>query len=423
MSSSSLKLDPARCRAARCRSCGTVGLLPVLDLGQMPLSDRLVNPEATAGEPRYPLEVVLCPECALVQIMETVPPEVVFDEDYPYFSSYSTTLLEHSKRHAEALIGARGLGPQSLVVELASNDGYMLKNFKERGIEVLGIDPAPGPARVAQENGIETLCEFFTIELARKVAVQGQRADVIIANNVLAHVADTNGFVQGIAALLADDGMLSVEAPYLRDLVKHLEFDTIYHEHLCYFSVTSVAALFRRNGLYLNEVRWLPIHGGSLRYYAGHQEQPSESVAEFLEQERELGMLGQSYYADFAERVGKLIGEVRELLFSLAGSGSSIAAYGAAAKGAILLNALGEAAEKIDFVVDRNPYKQGKLMPGTHTPILAPEALLERRPDYTLILPWNLADEIIAQQGEYSAAGGRFIVPIPTPRVVDAAPV
>jgi SAM-dependent methyltransferase len=409
-----------RCRGARCRSCGGAGLAPVLDLGQMPLSDRLVTDAMIRNEtePRFPLELAFCRECALVQILETVPPEVLFDADYPYYSSFSAALLKHSRENALELIELRTLGRDSLVIELASNDGYLLKNFVEHGIPVLGIDPAPGPAAAAEKVGVPTRNTFFTETLARQLVAEDKSADVIIANNVLAHVADTNGFVRGIAKLLKPTGVAVIEVPYVRDLIEHTEFDTIYHEHLCYFSVTALDNLFQRNGLWLNEVRRLPIHGGSLRLYIEPVQKPRPNVDTLLDEERNAGMTTAPYYATFAERVESLLEQVRAILRDLKTQGKGIAAYGAAAKGAIMLNALGLGADTYEFVVDRNVHKQGKRMPGVNVPILDPGELLSRMPDYTLILPWNFKDEILEQQAEYRKRGGKFIVPIPKPAIV-----
>jgi SAM-dependent methyltransferase len=419
-STSKLSLSRHRCLAAQCRSCGGGGLEPVLDLGRMPLSDRLVTRAALAEaeEPHFPLEVVFCPECTLVQILETVPAEVLFDRNYPYFSSYSATLLAHSRLHAIELIERRGLCDASLVIELASNDGYMLTNFVERGVPVLGIDPAPGPVQAALARGVASRCEFFTRKLAAQMSAAGTCADVVIANNVLAHVSDTNGFVEGIASILKTNGLLTIEVPYVRELIEHNEFDTIYHEHLCYFSVHALDALFRRHSLYLNDAIVLPIHGGSLRLNVERTERPSSRLRDLAERERALGMHRVSYYETFASRVERLVDDLRELLFTLKRQGKSIAAYGAAAKGAILLNVLGLGTEIVDFVVDKNPHKQGRLMPGVHVPILDPAQLLVRRPDYALILPWNFAEEIMAQQSAYARAGGNFIIPVPRPTII-----
>lgn len=414
-----------RCRAAADRITGAVGLVPVLDLGTMPHSDGLLTRErldalraGTWTEPMWPLELAFSPESGLVQIVETVDPELLFGADYLYFSSFSDAWMKHCRENALRLVRERGLGPKSLVVELASNDGGLLLNFIEAGVPVLGIDPAPGPAAEAVRRGVPTIRDFFTHDLARRLAREGRRADVVIGNNVMAHVADTNGFVRGIREILTDDGTTSIEAPYVRDMVEHGEFDTIYHQHLCYFSVLSADALFRRNGLTLNHVEWLPTHGGSLRYFAGRRPDVQPSVARFLEEERRLGMDRAEYYRDFADRVRSIRDGMRTLLSDLRSQGKTVAAYGAAAKGTILLNYLGAGADVIDFCVDRNVHKQGRFMPGVHVPILPPEELLSRRPDYCVILPWNLKDEVVAQQDAYRRAGGRFIVPVPRPEIL-----
>jgi SAM-dependent methyltransferase len=402
-----------------CRSCGARELQSFLDLGRMPLADALRTERDLAREERrYPLEVAFCTSCSLVQILETVDPEELFQRDYPYYSSFSPALLAHSRENALDLIQRRQLGPGNLVVELASNDGYLLKNFVEQGIPVLGIDPAEGPVEAARRAGVESLCDFFGVSLARRLREEGRRADVIVANNVLAHVADTNGFVKGVATLLSDEGVAVIECPYVRELIRHCEFDTIYHEHLCYFSITALDALFRRHGLYLNDVRELAIHGGSLRLYVEPHERVGERVRALLARERAEGIDDVGYYRDFADRVRRLRDGLRGMLDALRGEGKHVAAYGAAAKGATLLNYFGLDEQVIDFVVDRNVHKHGKFMPGTRIPVRPTEDLLARMPDVVLLLTWNFKDEILAQQSGYRERGGRFLIPIPEPALV-----
>jgi SAM-dependent methyltransferase len=401
-----------------CRSCGSVRLETFLDLGDTPLADRLLtDADLTQEELVFPLRVAFCEDCSLVQITETVRPEILFCHSYPYFSSFSPALLKHSRENVLDLIARRRLGPSNLVVELASNDGYLLKNYLEAGIPVLGIDPAEGPARAAEKIGVPTRCAFFSRELAGSLRSEGVRADVIHANNVLAHVADTNGFVAAIALLLKDDGVAVIEAPYVEALIEHCEFDTIYHEHLCYFSVTALDKLFRRHGLYLNEIKHLAIHGGSLRLYVEPQENVGESVRTQLALERARGLNSIAYFRDFSAKVDALKRDLSVLLRRLKSEGASIAAYGAAAKGATLINTVDIDRDLIDFVVDRNVHKHGSYMPGQHIPIRATEAILEVQPDYVLLLAWNLAEEVFEQQKEFRRRGGKFIIPVPSPRL------
>jgi len=402
-----------------CRSCGSSNFEVFLDLGNTPLADRLLNAEQlTETEPSYPLQVAFCPGCGLVQILETVPPAILYADAYPYYSSFSDYLLQHSRDNVLDLIERRGLTDASLVVELASNDGYLLKNYVENGISVLGIDPAEGPARAAEKIGVPTLIDFFTFELAEKLKVEGKAADVIHGNNVLAHVEDQNKFVAGIGLLMKESGVAVIEVPYLVDLIDHCEFDTIYHEHHCYFSVTALDNLFRRHGLFLNDVRQLPIHGGSLRLYVEKMENVGPEVKRLLAEEKRRGVDKLEFYQEFSARVGRLKESLHRLLQDLKSDGKKLAAYGAAAKGATLINYVGIGTDLVDFVVDRNVFKQGKYMPGQHIPIYAPEKIMEEMPDYVLMLPWNFADEILAQQKTYRQQGGKFIIPVPEPKIV-----
>ncbi len=402
-----------------CRSCGQNKLETVLNLGITPLADRFLTPEQLKQpEPAYPLEVTYCHDCSLVQILKTVPPDELFCQDYPYFSSVSTSLLEHSRKNAFELIEARGLSQESLVVEIASNDGYLLKNYLEKGINVLGIDPAEGPAKVANEIGVHTLNTFFTTDKARELKEQGHSADVIHGNNVLAHVEDTNGFVEGIAILLKQTGVAVIEMPYVRDLIDHCEFDTIYHEHLCYFSLTALDHLFRRHSLYINDVKRLSIHGGSLRIYIEPIENVGQRVSDLLASERNDGLDTIVYYRNFSKNVVAVKEKLHTLLSDLKKEGKTIAAYGAAAKGTTLINYIDIGKDLIDFVVDKNIHKQGRFMPGKFIPIFPPEKIMEEKPDYVLLLPWNFSKEILEQEKEYRQQGGKFIIPIPTPKIV-----
>jgi SAM-dependent methyltransferase len=417
--STALRPDAVRTDAL-CRSCGGARLEILLSLGNMPLPDALVSAdELKASEPRFPLDVAFCPDCSLVQILEEVPPEQLFVENYLYFSSFSEDLLRHSREHALRLIEERRLGPESLVVEIASNDGYLLRNFAERGIPVLGIDPAPAQAASAEEVGVPTLREFFDADVAARLRAEGRRADVIVANNVMAHTPTLNSFVEGLRILLADDGLVTIENTHVGDLIDRCEFDTIYHEHFCYFSCTAVDALMRRHALFLNGVEHFPeLQGGTLRWRVGKREAAAPSARAYLEAEAEQGLTDFAYYREFGTRVEGVKRDLLALLRGLKGEGKTIAAYGAAAKGSTLINYVGIGPELVDFVVDRNVHKQGLFMPGMNLPISDPLRLLEDMPDYVLLLAWNYRDEVVRQQEEYRRRGGRFIVPIPTPQVV-----
>jgi SAM-dependent methyltransferase len=402
--------SPAR---TRCLSCDAEGTKEILSLGSLPLPNAYPAVSAPDDEPRFPLEVAFCPACSLVQLRHIVPPEQMFSE-YLYFSSYSASMLRHAEALASSLVSERGLGRDSLVVEVASNDGYLLQYFQRAGIPVLGIEPAANIAAVARDDRhIPTIVEFFGRDLAARLVAEGRRADVLLGLNVMAHVPDLNGFMGGIATLLAPGGVAVIEAPYVRDMVERTEFDTIYHEHLCYFSVHAVAALVRRHGLVLERVERVPIHGGSLRLFIGLGERHGETAEQLLREEAALGLTGEAYYGDFRKAVERVRDDLNATLNELRASGKTIGAYGAAAKGSILLNYCGITPETVSFVADRSPHKQGRRMPGCGIPVVGPQVITERQPDYLLILIWNLKDEVVRQEEAYHRRGGRFILAVP----------
>jgi SAM-dependent methyltransferase len=405
--------------------CAGGALGTILDLGRLPLANGLTT-EAQLLEPesRYPLVLVFCPECALVQITETLPPEALYRQ-YVYFSSYSDTMLREARQMAQRMVWSRQLSGKSRVVEIASNDGYLLQFYKQAGIEILGIEPARNVADIAIERGIPTICAFFSRELARELSAQNKQADVIHANNVLAHVADLEGFLGGLVLLLKRNGVIVIEVPYVKDLIESVEFDTIYHEHLYYFSLTALKAVCGRQALAISAVEHLTTHGGSLRIfleYAPSGVRLHRSVPQMLSDEVRCGLNAFSYYEHLSTKVDRLQECLLEQLRTLKSQGLRIAAYGASAKGATLLNHFGIGRDILDFIVDRNPAKQGLYAPGTHLPIYGVEKLMEAMPDYVLLLTWNFAAEILEQQSEYRRRGGRFIVPIPEVRVIGRDP-
>jgi SAM-dependent methyltransferase len=403
-----------------CRSCHSHDGAPILDLGSQPLANNLPGPEHVGQpEPRFPLRLFLCRRCWLLQIGDIVPPTELFS-NYLYFSSFSETMLRHAERAATALVERDRLGEKSFVVEIASNDGYLLRNFVQRRIPCLGIEPAANIAEVARKNGIDTLIEFFGLGLAETLASQGRQADLILGNNVFAHAPDTNDFVAGLGRLLKPQGVIALEFPYAADMIEHGEFDTIYHEHVFYFTLTALKPLFERHGLEIFDVERLSIHGGSLRLHACHRGARTvcPSVGLLLDSEEKAGMKTTAYYEVFSAKAAATRTGLKDLLGRLKKEGRSIAAYGASAKGSTLLNYAGIDHGTIDFVVDRSTHKQGRFTPGTHIPILPAEALTQKQPDFTLLLTWNFAEEILGQQQAYRDRGGKFIVPIPELKIV-----
>ncbi|MBX2812796.1 MAG: class I SAM-dependent methyltransferase [Myxococcales bacterium] len=407
-------------RSLNCRACGCNNTQPVLLLGDMPLANAFAKTAKQARMlERYPLELVFCEQCCLLQITKTIDPTALF-KDYMYFSSYSDTMLSHARDLVQRLVVERYLNSDSLVIEIASNDGYLLKNYVELSVPVLGVEPAKNIARVAEEGGVPTLVEFFDASLGSRLASEGRRANIVHAHNVLAHVPKTNEFVQGIRHILDPKGVAVVEVPYAIDLLRGRAFDTIYHEHLFYYSLASLDHLFGRNGLTIRDVEHVDIHGGSLRLMVDTRQSDVRSQAFYALQNEEIrwGVSSYQAYENFAKHVEKLRDNLKNMLGCLKGRGKSIAAYGAAAKGSVLLNYLELGPDTIDFVVDRNPHKQGKFMPGVGIPIRETSYLAEAQPDYCLLLPWNFAEEIVAQEDTYRRGGGRFIVPVPYPRVI-----
>jgi C-methyltransferase-like protein/putative zinc binding protein/methyltransferase family protein len=406
-----------------CRSCGDEALEPVLSLGNLPLANAFVSPESRdVPDERFPLDLVFCRSCSLLQLADTVPPDRLFTE-YPYFSSQSQTFVDHAADLVGRVVEDLGLGDGDLAMEIASNDGYLLQHYRSAGISVLGVDPARNVAKEAERRGVRTIPEFFDVELAERLRAEGIRPKVIHANNVLAHVPDIRQFVAGVSLLISDDGVVIIETPYVRDLVEKLEFDTIYHEHVFYYSLASLRTLLEASSLNIVDVERVPVHGGSLRVFASKNGSGTLSprVGELERQEKELGLDSVGYYSSFSDRVDDARREISDFLRGLQDQGSRLAAYGAAAKGTMLLNSLSLDAGAVEYVVDSTPYKQGRLVPGVRVPIEPPDHLSEDPPDYVVLLAWNFAREIIDREAGYVEQGGRFIVPLPSPYVVRRA--
>ena len=407
----------------KCRFCQTPLTHEFIDLGNAPPSNAFLS-EEQLNEPEvfFPLKLYVCHHCFLVQIDEYKASEDIFANDYVYFSSYSSTWLAHARAYADMISDRLHLGSDSHVVEIASNDGYLLQNFVEKRIPCLGIEPTSGTAKVAREKGVPVLCEFFGEKLARELKAGSKQADLLLGNNVLAHVPDINDFVKGLKIALKDTGTITMEFPHLMQLVAQSQFDTIYHEHFSYLSFYTVREIFQAHGLVIYDVEELPTHGGSLRIYAGHERAGhvvTEDVEKLLVREKAEGMRSLDYYTQLGQAAEKIKLDLLEFLVRAKKEGKKVAAYGAAAKGNTLLNFCGVKSDLIDFAVDASPYKQGKFLPASHIPVLHPAEIKQQRPDYVLILPWNIADEIVGQETGIKDWGGSFVMAIPHLKVLD----
>ena len=404
-----------------CRACSGTDLTRFLKLGDQPLANAFLRGASEfSNEPRFPLDLYYCGDCFLVQLVDVIDPAALF-RNYLYVTGTSDTMADHSVRYAATVVELLGLGPDDRVVEVACNDGSLLKRFRDHGVRTLGVEPAGNIAAHARAKGLEVLDVFFGEQAAEKIRRRHGTARAVIGNNVLAHVDDTRGFLAGARTLLAPGGLVITEVPYLGPFLDRLEYDTVYHEHLCYFSIGSLAQLCEAAGLTIVRVDDVPVHGGSVRLYAadsvgGH----APAVLERIEAERGLGMRDPGRYTGFADRVVRQRSALRHFLRDLRTDGAELAGYGAGAKGNTLLNFCGIDSEVLPYIVDKSPMKTGLYTPGTHIPVMPVSTLLERQPDYVLILAWNFASEIMRQQSEYAGRGGRFIVPIPEPRVVSA---
>lgn len=402
----------------KCRHCSTPLEQVFIDLvNQPPSNSFLAGEELNEPEVYYPLKIYVCPDCFLVQVEEYKKSQDIFSDEYVYFSSYSTSWVAHAKKYVEMAIERFGLTTDSLVVEIASNDGYLLQHCVEKGIPCLGIEPTGGTADAAKKKGVPTIREFFGEDFARKMVSDGKQADVLLGNNVLAHVPDINGFVKGLKVALKQSGTITMEFPHLVNLIEKHQFDTVYHEHYSYLSLTAVNTVFASHGLTLFDVEQLPTHGGSLRIFARHEEDGgrpvSQAVINLLAEEEAKGLKRLEYYEGFQDKADGVKADLLSFLIEQKRSGKTVAAYGAAAKGNTLLNYCGIKKDLISFCVDASPHKQGLFMPGSHIPVMAPEAMKEHTPDFILILPWNIKDEIMKQHSYVSEWGGSFVTAIP----------
>lgn len=409
-------------KPARCRFCDHVLKQTFVDLGTSPISNAFLSQELLCrAEPFYPLHAYVCETCLLVQLQQFESPEELFANEYAYFSSYSDSWLRHAQTYTEQMIERFGFCRESQIIELASNDGYLLQYFHEKGIPVLGIEPAANVAKIAETKGISTLVKFFGADVAQELVEQGKQADLLLGNNVLAHVPALNDFVTGIKQLLKPGGILTMEFPHILNLIQDNQFDTIYHEHFSYFSFLTIEKIFAAHGLTLFDIEELPTHGGSLRIYGKHddEEEPflTRRISQLKEKEREAGLHLIETYLGFGEQVKRVKRNILSFLIEAKNHHLSIVGYGAPAKGNTLLNYCGIGTDFLDYTVDRSPYKQGLFLPGTHIPVYAPEKIRETKPDYVFILPWNLKDEIIGQMADIREWGGQFVVPIPEVRI------
>lgn len=409
---------------SKCRFCNNQLQFSVVNLGMSPLCQKHVKPEhANDMEKFYPLHAFICDKCWLMQLEEFATPDEIFADEYAYFSSYSESWLQHAKKYSDLMVERFGFNPNSLVVEIASNDGYLLQWFVEKGIPVLGIEPASNCAEVAVEKGVRTEVKFFGKNTAMEVASKYGKANLLLGNNVLAHVPNINDFVSGMKALLAPGGVITMEFPHLLQLIENNQFDTIYHEHFSYLSFVAVNRIFAHHGLTLFDVEELPSHGGSLRIYGKHSDDNSKeitnNVSELLAQEIEMGFEGLEYYAVFEEKVKETKRKILDFLIEAKRKGKTVAGYGAPGKGNTLLNYCGIRTDFLDYTVDMSPYKQGNFLPGTHIPIYHPKKIMETKPDYLFILPWNLRKEIMNQHNYIREWGGKFVIPIPELTVLD----
>lgn len=406
-----------------CRLCGAPLYHSLVDLGKSPLCETFLDArQIDRMEPFFPLHVFVCDECWLVQLKEYVAADGIFTDHYPYFSSFSTSWVAHAKAYCEMITARRNLDAKSFVVELACNDGYLLQHFAPLGVtNILGVEPSGNVAQVAKDKGIDVLVDFFGVETAKRVKQERGQADLVLGNNVLAHVPDLNDFVGGVKILMKPEGIATFEFPHLEKLIAENQFDTIYHEHFCYFSATAIDAIARRHGMIFFDVEELPTHGGSLRVYLAHEgrEERAKAVTDLLAREERAGFKSLAIYEAFDEKVKATKRKLLSFLIAAKDSGKTVVGYGAPGKGNTLLNYCGIGPDFLDFTVDRNHHKHGRFTPGTHIPVLPVETIDEAKPDYVLILPWNLKKEIVAQMKHIGEWGGKFVVPIPETTIID----